>query len=689
MKGAEASQGERDDEHASDGREEEDESEMWFEIDQGPTDIADGARPAVSSGRDYPVQVPAKQDNAYYNANKDVWQGHILEVEYPQGHMFQVMYPEKDIPSATRQNSVTCRQPAQRDLESAASTCPGSPAPFPRATKITKDNAQAALQAANTRQAAAAAAYEAAAAEAAKQLSVVVSLRQNQKRNEFRLAIANAMKTANERQIDADNARYAATVAIQQVDLAAARAWKVGACPNLKPVKSVIENVLNDNLIELEYCKRHHRWRNEILGANVQHANDDLPKFNDCSRGIQQPEKFDVIFCGSGGVGRRAAYGCFGSRRKQKVVRSSGCRVIAKHSFSATTIEFELAGLPTIQLSDKTRVATKDTRGEVRVEMVLEDGRYIWLWRVPSRTSALILGLLAKTSTRWSSKNERLVASETVDLCDKQSSNLPRQEEEEESLQGQIGFDTSRSAGGAGFLPAADALSSEPLNYGTRSNGPHARVPKLRLQALGLHDAMAVKSPQVNTSSSQLYIGAGICCLARCSSNASSSSWLSSTGSASPPIDLAPLDSYSLHPTLDDTSLELASPCTPTQDDHTAIDDLQEECISRVTVKPVEGTTCDASPLQPPSPSMEGSKLSPSGGLLVSSSASVTLEHPLGKQKYREPTPTLQLSSHVAPRSSRPPSLSNKLPHLPVHHVATAGPRTSQAAASRSSPSPD
>ena len=645
-------------------------SEMWFDINP---DAAENATAPVSSGRNSPVAVVSAQDYAACrpaSVNDDsATTGHIFEVQYPQGHTFQVRYPENDAPSGTEN-----RAKWQRDVDSAASTCPGSPARFHRAPKMTRDGARAALQAATERQAAAGAAYEAAAAEAAQALSVAASFRPKRKAREpeSRLAAKAAKEMANKKQIDADIARSAVRAAGQKADVAIARAWVAGACPILKPVRSVIDAVLCDSLLELEYCKRHHRWRNEILGAPAPQAagNEDLPKVDDGPGDIQDSSKLYVIFCGKGGVGWRAAHGCFGSRSKHNVVRSSGCRLVERHSLSETTLEFQVAGFPTIPLSNKTRVATKGAGDEARVELALEDGRYIWLWRVPSEARAVILGLVDKHATSWtrsSSNKEKLLDCDQEVVCCKH-------EEQQTGLDSQLGFDTSRgrvSDISAGFLPAAaDAVSSKPLNcdaMAASGDGQRARVqvPKLRLYVLNLHGTMAQVPPQRHSSAAR----SGVCCLTRCSSSlsySSSSTWLSS-GCASPTSDSnhSARDTCSPHPTLHDASLELASQYAQMQaqaqanDGDGAPNSWQPEGVLLTPMQHVQDATPpEACSMRPASPAWYHSPVWLSGGPLPSSFGQG--QH-FSKQMYREPTPTLQHLAPSYPTGARPPKLSNLL----------------------------
>jgi len=457
--------------------------ELWFDIipDMDAVVTAEADVPAVTGGRDLPVStvLGLQEEEAISVVQKDNL-GFAYEVKDPQGLTFQVQYPQQSI--RTCKETCASLPQASSDIESAASTCPGSPSHLRRFAKMSTEDATAAMKVADAKQASAGAAYAAAAHEAARALAIFSSLRRHRRGdNDSETAFAVAMAEAKAREIAAEAANVAARAASQQADLAAARAWMAGARPDLKPALGVIVAVLNGGPLELEFCKRHHRWRRNILGAEQgQHA--EQPSAADPAQ-VPKTDKIDVIFCGRGGVGRRAAWGCFGRRSKQSVVKYPRCKLVARHGPLATTLEFEMEGTPTIRMAMETLVGVKGTNGkDARVEIALADGRYIWMWKVPARTVKALLGLCAGGATSLallaSSQEQIRGEKESAELCGKHQA----------IMRSQLGFDTSSTVSTSGcdaFLSVADKTTS------TTADGRPARVPKLRLEVVCLELALA------------------------------------------------------------------------------------------------------------------------------------------------------------------------------------------------------
>jgi len=296
---------------------------------------------------------------------------------------------------------------------SGAPTCPGTP-PAPAAqhsSAVAEPGAsrgpfaqyEAALtefKTANDAHAAAcvAAAEAVARAAAAKTTAkkAVSSPDRRERARQFRAAIAPHVAEATRSECAAEEQRRQVLAAGQQADIARLKVSSAtGRLTEEGCVLPVVQQVLASKEQEQEFLQRHPRWRQEILNGVVRNGVVE-------EQGEQAATaQVGIVHSGRGAVGNRRQGCCFGFQSKCNVEYSQRCSlvVVTHANGSLQSLSFELdpdqgATKRSIMLSGQADLAVKGSpNGTARLEMVLENGQYLWLWDVAPAMVNHVVGL--------------------------------------------------------------------------------------------------------------------------------------------------------------------------------------------------------------------------------------------------------------------------------------------------------
>eukprot|EP00802_Teleaulax_amphioxeia_P011118 Tamp_11148.p1 GENE.Tamp_11148~~Tamp_11148.p1 ORF type:complete len:591 (+),score=74.93 Tamp_11148:81-1853(+) len=296
---------------------------------------------------------------------------------------------------------------------SGAPTCPGTP-PAPAAqhsSAVAEPGAsrgpfaqyEAALtefKTANDAHAAAcvAAAEAVARAAAAKTTAkkAVSSPDRRERARQFRAAIAPHVAEATRSECAAEEQLRQVLAAGQQADIARLKVSSAtGRLTEEGCVLPVVQQVLASKEQEQEFLQRHPRWRQEILNGVVRNGVVE-------EQGEQAATaQVGIVHSGRGAVGNRRQGCCFGFQSKCNVEYSQRCSlvVVTHANGSLQSLSFELdpdqgATKRSIMLSGQADLAVKGSpNGTARLEMVLENGQYLWLWDVAPAMVNHVVGL--------------------------------------------------------------------------------------------------------------------------------------------------------------------------------------------------------------------------------------------------------------------------------------------------------
>lgn len=196
---------------------------------------------------------------------------------------------------------------------------------------------------------------------------------------EPKAALAAKAASAKSAEDKAAATRTAWLTATHQLDMAKLRALSLqGELVNKdkNPGARIIQQVLDHSELEREYCARHPQWR-----ANLQ------------TEGLayKRVEDVYVLHSGHGGIGRRRASSCCAVvGTKHNVRHSKYCQLVIRQSNLEMHFEFE----------EKTRIrlcaaSTLNLKGlpymPARVELINQNGQYMWLWDVSPQVLPVII----------------------------------------------------------------------------------------------------------------------------------------------------------------------------------------------------------------------------------------------------------------------------------------------------------